>query len=300
VAAVRLLVTGSAGLLGGAVIAAAQARGWDVVPATRHDADVRDAAAVARLLRAAGPDAIVHCAYVRDGEAAWATIVDGSAHVARAAAQAGARLVHLSSERVFGGRDAAYTEADRPDPVDPYGAAKAAAEAEVLAACPSAILVRTSLLWRLDPPSELVRAVVGVVEGGAPTAFFVDEIRCPTHVDDVAAACLRLAARPELSGPLHLAGPVPLSRYDFARAVAAAMGRDPDAVRAGHLADHPAPRPARVVLDSSLAGTRLAWSPSPPPGGPRSSPHGGDAAGALRPAADEAVLGDQRRPGLDR
>jgi dTDP-4-dehydrorhamnose reductase len=266
VAGVRLLVTGSAGLLGSAVVVAAQEQDWDVVTATRGDADVRDEPAVARLVRDAAPEAVVHCAYVRDGPAAWATIVDGSAHVARSAAEAGARLVHLSSERVFSGRDAAYSEVDRPEPIDAYGAAKAAAEDAVVASCSTAVVVRTSLLWRLDPPSEPVRAVVEAVDCRSRTAFFVDEIRCPTHVEDLAAACLLLAQRPELGGPLHLAGPVPLSRYDFARAVAAATGRDPEAVRAGRLADHPTPRPARVVLDSSLARHHIDWRPRPPPG----------------------------------
>jgi dTDP-4-dehydrorhamnose reductase len=227
---------------------------------------------VSRLVREVGPDAIVHCAYTRDGPEARATIVDGSAHVARAATEAGARLVHLSSERVFGGRERPYTEADRTDPIDPYGAAKAAAEEAIAAACPAAVVVRTSLLWRLDPPSELVRAVVDAVDAGSAAAFFVDEIRCPTQVDELAAACLMVAERPELRGPLHLAGPLPLSRFEFARAVATATGREPGAVRAGLQANHGTPRPARVVLDSSLARARIGWSPSPPPGRHRSPP----------------------------
>jgi dTDP-4-dehydrorhamnose reductase len=247
-------------------VTAAERRGWDVVAATRRDADIRDARAVSRLMRQVAPTAIVHCAYTRDGPEARATIVDGSAHVARAATELGSRLVHLSSERVFGGRERPYTEADRMDPIDPYGAAKAAAEEAVGVACPAAVVVRTSLLWRLDPPSELVRAVVDALDAATAVSFFIDEIRCPTNVDELAAACLTVTERPELSGPLHLAGPLPLSRFDFARAVAVATGRDPEAVRAGRQADHGSPRPARVILDSSLARSGIGWSPSPPSG----------------------------------
>jgi dTDP-4-dehydrorhamnose reductase len=261
----RILVTGSRGLLGSAVVARARTQGWDVIAATREDADVRDSAQVHALTVRARPQAVVHCAYVQDGPAADETIVAGSRHVARAAAEAGARLIHVSSDRVFAGRAEAYTEDDEPDPIDPYGAAKAGAEEQVAAACPGAVVVRTSLLWRLDPPSELVRTVVDAVEGRTPMAFFVDEVRAPTHVDDLAAACVALAGRAELGGPLHLAGPVAVSRHDFARGIAAALGHDPSSVRAGHQADHGAPRPPVLVLDSTRARQVLGWAPRRPP-----------------------------------
>jgi dTDP-4-dehydrorhamnose reductase len=51
---------------------------------------------------------------------------DGAAHVAVAAA--GIRLVHVSSDAVFSGRDVDYGEEALPDPINRYGAARAAAE----------------------------------------------------------------------------------------------------------------------------------------------------------------------------
>jgi dTDP-4-dehydrorhamnose reductase len=259
----RLFVTGANGLLGGAVVSVATAARSVVIAATRHDADVRDRAAVRRLVGETRPDAVVHCAYTRDDEE---TIVRGSANVAHAAASVDARLVHLSSDRVFRGRAEPYTEGDRTDPIDPYGAAKARAEEEVTAACPSAVLVRTSLLWRLDPPSASVQAVLEALTGTTSTAFFVDELRCPNHVDDLAAACVQLAARPDLPGPLHLAGSEAVSRYDLARRFAAALGIDPSRVRPGRQADHTSPRPPALILDSSRAARLLGWSPRHLPG----------------------------------
>jgi dTDP-4-dehydrorhamnose reductase len=263
VATVRLLVTGANGLLGAAVVSVATAGRSVVIAATRRDADVRDGDAVLRLVGEARPDAVVHCAYARDDEEA---IVRGSANVARAAASVDARLVHLSSDRVFRGRAEPYTEGHRTDPIDPYGAAKARAEEEVTAACPSAVLVRTSLLWRLDPPSASVQAVLDALAGTTSTAFFVDELRCPNHVDDLAAACVQLAARSDLEGPLHLAGSEAVSRYDLARRVAAALGRDPSRIRPGRQADHASPRPPAIILDSSRAAQLMGWSPRPLPG----------------------------------
>ena len=74
--------------------------------------------------------------------------------MARAAAAAGARLVHLSSDVVFSGRAGRpYAEEDAPDPITAYGAAKAEAERLVAAACRGAVLVRTSLIYGGPEPS---------------------------------------------------------------------------------------------------------------------------------------------------
>jgi dTDP-4-dehydrorhamnose reductase len=250
----RLLLTGGSGLLGRAVKRAAAGE-WEVHAPTHAALDVRDATAVDAAVRALRPAAVIHTAYVRDGAAAWATIVDGSAAVARAAEAVGARIVHVSSDALFAGRPAAYTEHDAPDPVHDYGRAKAAAEEAVTALAPSAVLVRTSLLYGgADSPP--VRMVLDALRDppASATRFFVDEIRSFAHVDDVARALVVLAEL-DVAGPLHVAGPLGLSRYDFARQVCAAYGQSERHPRAGSLADltDAGRRPGCVVLDCSRA-----------------------------------------------
>ena len=83
--------------------------------------------------------------------------------------------------------------------------------------------------------------------------FFTDEIRCPIHATDLALALSSVAARPDIVGLLHLAGPQPLSRADFAREVATWMGLSADAVPTSTIARSGLARPACVVLDSSRA-----------------------------------------------
>ncbi len=60
---------------------------------------------------------------------------------------------------------------------------------------------------------------------------------------------------PEVSGPLHVAGPQPTSRADLARLIARWLGRDPAALTTGLLGDMAAVRPAHVVLDSTRAAS---------------------------------------------
>ncbi|MFF6914401.1 sugar nucleotide-binding protein [Streptomyces sp. NPDC012466] len=62
------------------------------------------------------------------------------------AARQGVRLVHVSSDAVFSGARVHYAESCLPDPITPYGAAKAAAETGILAVHPEAVVARTSLI----------------------------------------------------------------------------------------------------------------------------------------------------------
>src|SRR5437764_264419 len=130
------------------------------------------------------------------GESEWTTNVDASELVARAAAPR--RLIHLSTDVVFDGTVGHYREEDVPAPVNSYGRSKAEAELRVADAHPGATIVRTSLIYgRPDGPQERLAR-----EGGR---FYVDELRSPVHVDDLAAALLELLAL-EVPGPLHVAG----------------------------------------------------------------------------------------------
>jgi dTDP-4-dehydrorhamnose reductase len=257
-----LLVTGASGYLGRCVAACAAAYGWDVVGTHHRRApagvrsvalDVRDAEAVRALIAAEAPAAVVHTAYVQQGAAAHAVNADGARHVAAAAHAAGARLVHVSSDAIFGGAgDRPLREEDPADPVTPYGATKAAAEPAVLAAHPGALLARTSLIYGGPGhgPSPHEELALEVARGERDIAFFTDEVRSPIQVGDLAAALVELAAQPALAGPLHVGGADAVSRLTFARLIVTSRGED-----AAGLRGRPAPpdRPRHCPLDSGRA-----------------------------------------------
>jgi dTDP-4-dehydrorhamnose reductase len=260
----RLLVTGASGFLGGAVVAAAPAAGWEVVgTALRHPGwvalDVRDAAAVDEVVGRAAPDAIIHTAYRQHGDEAMAVNATGAGHVAAAARSRShppARLVHVSSDAIFAGDgDRPLREGDVARPVTVYGATKAAGEVAVQAANPDALMVRTSLLigGPGHTPSPHEQLAIAVARGERELTFFTDEVRSPIQVDDLAAALLELAEQ-DGGGPLHIGGADAVSRLELAQLVVAAAGLDASSLR-GEPA--PADRPRHCPLDSGLAQARL-------------------------------------------
>jgi dTDP-4-dehydrorhamnose reductase len=247
-----LFVTGGAGFLGRHLIGTEAARDWEIVAPPSANLDVRQAESVLDDMREWKPTAVVHLAYRRDDRA---VIIAGSANVARAAAAVGAHLVHLSTDVVFGGRNAPYTEGDPHDPVTDYGRWKAAAEVEVMQAHPGAVVVRTSLIYGTGRLAPIQHDVDVAVSGRSAMTFFTDEIRCPVHASDLARVVSWLAERRDVSGPLHVAGPEAVDRFTFAQRMAVWMGHDPSLLRSGTIAESGLVRPACVVLDTSRAAS---------------------------------------------
>ncbi|SNS77867.1 dTDP-4-dehydrorhamnose reductase [Asanoa hainanensis] len=220
-----------------------------------HHLDIRDRAAVIALVRAVEPAVVVNAAYL---QADWATTADGGTHVALAAAATGARLVHVSSDAVFSGAAGRYDETAVPDPITPYGAAKAAAETAVKAITPAAVIARTSLIiGRGDSQHE---RQVHALAGGAPGALFTDDLRCPVDVGDLAAALLELASSPH-AGVHHVAGAGAVSRHELGVLIARRDGLDESALPRALRAGSGLPGPADVRLDNTktqaLLTTRL-------------------------------------------
>jgi dTDP-4-dehydrorhamnose reductase len=237
----RVFVTGLGGYLGQA-IAVLDPRATGI--SGRTSIDVRDGAAVAAALDGARPDAVIHTAYVQDGPEARSINVDGSAAVAQAASDRGLRLVHVSTDVVFSGKlERPIREDDPVDSVTEYGQTKADAEAVVRDAHPDTVIVRTSLIYGGAEPSNHERIALDPTK-----TFYEDEIRCPLAAPDLAAALLELAARTDISGPLHVAGADAVSRYEFARLIAG------DSVKG---APRPPDRPGDLRLDCSKAHSLL-------------------------------------------
>ena len=262
-AAMRLLVTGAAGMLGHDVTAAAARAGHEVTPLSRRELDVRDAAAVREIVAAARPDAVLNCAAWTDVDGAEASEPevtkvngDGAGNVAAAAAAVGAFTVQVSTDYVFdGSASSPYVESSPTAPIGAYGRSKLAGELAVADAAPDAhAIVRSSWLFG-EHGGNFVATMLRLASERDALTVVDDQVGCPTFTGHLAIALVDIAER-RLAGIRHVAGAGECSWYDLAAAAFAATGAAVDLSR-GRTADlnRPAPRPAYSVLRSEHPDT---------------------------------------------
>lgn len=250
----RWLVTGAGGMLGHDlldVLAGADVRGL-----TRAELDVTDEAAVSAAVAAA--DVVVNTAAWTDVDGAEqaeeaATRVNGTGPAVLAAAcrDAGARLVHVSTDYVFDGRATSpYTEDAPMAPRSAYGRSKAAGERAVRDLLPdTAYVVRTAWLYGRHGgsfPRTMIR-----LAGERDTLDVVDDQRGqPTWTRDLAEQVVALVEADAPAGTYHGTSSGETTWCGFARAVFEELGADPERVRptTTDRFPRPAPRPAYSVL----------------------------------------------------
>ncbi|AUY54784.1 sugar nucleotide-binding protein [Streptomyces sp. CB01881] len=258
-----VLIIGGSGFLGTELVRQAAAAGNRVAAtfATRpgdtpgvswHALDLRDTDRIETVVAETAPRVVVNAA---SGGTDWAVTAEGPVRVAMAAVRHGSRLVHVSSDAVFSGARATYDESSLPDPLTPYGAAKAAAETGVRLVHPHAVVARTSLIIG-DRRSEHVALVHALASGTRSGALFTDDVRCPVHVTDLAAALLELVSH-DASGIHHLAGPDAVNRHELGVLIARRDGLDAARLPAGLRARSALPGALDVRLDSRATQSRI-------------------------------------------
>jgi dTDP-4-dehydrorhamnose reductase len=284
---VRWLVTGAGGQLGRRVVQTLHRTrpGDEVTAATRDVLDVRDHARVRALVP--GHDVVVSCAAYTDVDGAQdrgpgaaqavAVNADGIGALAGAARDAGARLLHVSTDYVLdGAASTPYLEDAAPDPLQAYGSSKLAGEVLVLDA--GGCVVRTAWLHDGRATRSFVAIMAERAGAGERSTVVADQFGQPTWVVPLAERLVALGVAADgdgaaPSGVLHLVGAGAASRFDQARAVYTLCGADPGLVEAATSAELAgraaaegrtvAPRPAYSVL----ADTRsAAYGLEPMPG----------------------------------
>ena len=266
-AAAPLLVVGAAGTLGSAVVRVCRQRGIDVVALSRESLDVTDADAIARVLGAVRPWAVVNAAgYVRVDDAeyyrerCWRANTFASELVASACGAQSVRYAAFSSDLVFDGKARQpYVERDDVAPLSVYGASKAEAERRVLAAHPDAIVVRTSCFFGPWDQHNFVARALESLERRRVFRAPEDAIVSPTFVPDLCNAVLTLLVD-GASGVWHLANRGAVSWYELARE--AARRARVDAAELAPCATADLRLAARRPLFSALASERGALMPS--------------------------------------
>ena len=278
----KILLTGSSGLLGHAYALAAVRRGHTVTALYHQNRPIADGLAKTIQLDASEPeeltkiaielwpDAIVNCAAISN-----ATSVEADAMraekinvalprlLAQLSTHLGARLLHVSTDMVFDGQsEQPYRSTDMPAPTNLYGQTKLMAEREVLEHNPEdPVVLRIPILMGNSPGGRrsLHEKLIAVIQAGKKPKLFCDEMRQPCSASNVAEVLLELTERRDLHGLFHWAGSETLSRFEMGQRILKHFGLPLDAIESACRDDDS--RPARLTFDLNPIVSKLKTKP---------------------------------------
>ena len=226
----------------------------------RAEADLADPAACGEAIRRLGPAAVINAAAYTavdkaESEEEVALRINGAAPgaMARACAELGIPLVHISTDYVFDGTGETPFATDRqPAPLSAYGRTKLAGERAIAEAGPSHAILRTSWVFSAHG-SNFVKTMLRLAETRDTLNVVSDQVGGPTSAKAIAAACKTIAGQlttePEKSGIYHFSGAPDVSWAEFARAIFTASGK---AVAVNDIPTSDYPTPAARPLNSRL------------------------------------------------
>lgn len=211
-----------------------------IVPLTHRDVEIVDLSSVKRALSQHRAEVVINtAAFVRvddcetDPDKAFLTNALGARNVAVVAQEIGARMVHISTDYVFGGetetRTTPYTEFDTPTPPNTYGKSKLAGEEFVRYLCHKHFIVRVSALFGTAGSSgkggNFIETIIRLAKERPELTVVNDQIFSPTYTRDLARKIAWLITT-EYYGTFHITNKGICSWYDFAVEILRQAGLD--------------------------------------------------------------------------
>lgn len=258
----KILVTGSNGQLGSSLRQITESRNdLSVCFTDVAELNLTDRSAVEEAISSGGYDFIINCAAYTAVDKAESDEVNAArinteavGNIARAAKAAKAKVIHISTDYVFDGKNCRpYDELDEPHPKSVYGRTKLEGESLLKSFCPDAVIIRTAWLYS-EFGSNFVKTILkkGVELGALKVVS--DQIGTPTYAGDLAEAIIAITDREEWTpGVYHFTDEGVASWYDFAIEILRLGGHPEVKVAPCATKDYPTPakRPSYSVLDKS-------------------------------------------------
>lgn len=227
----KVLVTGASGQLGFDVCRELRQRGIEHRGLSSKELDIRDGAAVQRMLEEYRPDAVIHCAaYTQvdraeeEPEQCFAVNALGTRNIARACAAVGAKLLYISTDYVFPGTgERPYEPEDETGPLGIYGKSKLEGEHAVRELLDRFFIVRISWAFGING-GNFIRTMLRLSETVETVRVVADQVGSPTYTADLAPLLCDMI-QTEKYGIYHASNEGFCSWAELAEAVFAAAGR---------------------------------------------------------------------------
>ncbi|RKQ51111.1 dTDP-4-dehydrorhamnose reductase [Roseivirga pacifica] len=283
----KILITGSNGLLGQKLVQLILAKGEDELIATARGAnrlpipeekytyqslDITNRADVLATIERFKPDAVVHTAAMTnvdqcetEQEACWKLNVDAVEYLIEACENTGAYLLHLSTDFIFDGEDGPYDEEGKPNPISYYGESKLAAEELLFKSSISYGVARTVLVYGIAHDMSRNNIILWVkksLEDKKEIKVVDDQLRSPTLAEDLAMGCY-LMAKQKAEGVFNISGKDVLTPYQMAIKTADFFNLDVSTMTKADASTftQTAKRPPRTGLIIEKARTQLGYEP---------------------------------------
>jgi dTDP-4-dehydrorhamnose reductase len=262
----RILLIGSQGMLGRDLLPRLQEVFFPGVPGTEGvvawdigEIDIRQENETVEKIAALRPAVVVNAAAYTDvdgceanPELAFAVNAEGVRHVALGAARCGARMVHLSTDYVFGGRGTRPCSEDDPaSPVSVYGRSKWQGEVCLRETHDDHLIVRTQWLYGRHGKN-FIAAILRQARERKTLSIVDDQTGSPTWTVDLSEAIVALLRR-GARGTFHAANSGACTWYAFGKEILRLSGLEGIEVVpiTSAALNRPAPRPAYSVLDTA-------------------------------------------------
>lgn len=226
----RVLVTGSSGLLGYDVIKALEAQGIKSYGISREVIDLSDLSGTKTIIRNFSPDVVIHCAAFTDVDLAEVTPekcrminVDVTASIAEVCEEIDAKLVYISTDYVFSGRESKPYEANSPkNPLSVYGRTKSDGEDEVIRRMSQYFIIRTSWSFGRNG-NNFVSSIVSLGKHKKTIDVVCDQVGSPTYTRDLSGLIVEMI-RTEKYGVYHATNEGFCSRAELAEEIFRQLG----------------------------------------------------------------------------
>ncbi len=279
----RILVTGANGLVGKNIaralsstpkfeVYATSLKKLQIDGATTFTSNLLNAD-INHMIDDIKPEILVHCAAISSPDAcevdrfAYHRMnVELTKRFVSACVDYNVHMVFLSTDFIFDGSKGDYTEQDTANPINYYGESKLEAENLILASSVGSTIVRTSLVYGIEPKLSRPNIITRVIDNLSKSKSYkvpTDQIRTPTYAPDLATAIVQICLN-KTTGIYNVSGQQKISVADFAVQAAKSFALNHELlfpVNSNELAEA-APRPKDTSLVIDKAKSELGYQPT--------------------------------------
>lgn len=231
----KILLTGGTGLVGSRITELlsqsfefthlGRSSGIDITrPETFTQIDVGESKTLIHLAAKADVDGSESEKELGKESEAWRINVNGSYNVAQFCKNNNLKMVYMSTDFVFDGEKRegeGYIEEDIVNPINFYGETKLEGENMVREAGIDYVILRIAYPYRkeFEEKGDFVRNIVRLLQDRVKLSGVMDQIICPTFIDDV-AQCIQLLLEKNEKGIFHCVGETPITPFDAIKKIA--------------------------------------------------------------------------------